>query len=195
MGSLTACLRICHDELFPWQNDDGADLESEGEYEPFQREVTMNSRGLAVVFVGVAWSFLGLGFMAIHFRYLPKGAELVGLATGLFLAGIASGVVFLAFRTGLTTTSTRALLVAGYLLLVPIGLMAGLLAPTTLVDLGAASGTALVLVVPFLVTLYSSLAMASGMLSVAGMGLFLQKVAAWRQPRSEPIPVEVRLRR
>ncbi len=153
----------------------------------------MKSNGFALILVGMAWPFLGLGFTVLHFRHIPDAAEAASIVIGLFLAGVASGAFFLMFRAGLPTTFTRALLVLGYLLFAPLGLMAGLLAPATLAGAGTAESAGWFSATIF-VALYASLAMGPGLMIMSGLGLAVQAFHNWRTAPEELVPVPVRVR-
>jgi hypothetical protein len=131
-----------------------------------------------ILLIGLAWPFLGLGLMAVHFGYLPSGATLVAEAIGLFLAGILSGCLFMAAHTGLNTPLGRGMIHLGYLLFAPLGLMAGLVAPNSLEAATGISMFTLVVGVPIAIVLYGNLVVAAGLGITGGLAISAKALAS-----------------
>ncbi len=155
----------------------------------------MRSKLLSLTMIGSAWPFLGLGYLVIHFKYFPTGLELVGQALGLFLAGLASGALFFMFRRGMQTPAGKLMIILGYILVAPLGVMLGLLAPSTLIGPEAPSVSIQILAAPLLTAFYASLVMAVGLGVMGGLGLMMKGMAEWRAPQPELVPLHVKIRR
>ncbi len=137
-------------------------------------------RRFILVFIGFAWPIVGLGFMVLHFAYLPSGLTLIAEAVGLFIAGVLSGLLYLGVRKVFKTKLGAGLVDAGYVLFAPISIMTALIAP----GLGEEMGSSLtfVLISPIMIILYSMTAMAAGL----GMTSSLAIVAQILADRSNP---------
>lgn len=138
----------------------------------------MKARKMFILLIGLAWPFLGLGLMALHFGYLPSGATLVAEAIGLFLAGILSGCLFMAARTGLNSSLGRGMIHLGYLLFAPLGLMAALVAPSPLEAATGISMLTLVVSVPMAIVLYGNLVVAAGLGITGGLAISAKAIAS-----------------
>ncbi|HEY46099.1 MAG: hypothetical protein AMJ88_12565 [Anaerolineae bacterium SM23_ 63] len=138
----------------------------------------MNARKMFILLIGLAWPFLGLGLMALHFGYLPSGATLVAEAIGLLLAGILSGCLFMAAHTGLNSPLGRGMIHLGYLLFAPLGLMAALVAPNSLEAASNISMLTLVVGVPIAIVLYSNLVVAAGLGITGGLAISAKVIAS-----------------
>ncbi len=138
----------------------------------------MKARKMFILLIGLAWPFLGLGLMALHFGYLPSGATLVAEAIGLFLAGILSGCLFMAARTGLNSSLGRDMIHLGYLLFAPLGLMAALVAPSPLEAATGISMLTLVVSVPMAIVLYGNLVVAAGLGITGGLAISAKAIAS-----------------
>jgi hypothetical protein len=133
-----------------------------------------------LILIGLAWPAVGLGFMALHFGYLPSGLNLITEALGLFIAGVLSGFLYLGVRKVFNTKLGVGLVDVGYVLFAPISIMTALIA----LGLGEEIGPSLtfVLISPIMIILYSMAAMAAGL----GMTSSLAIVAQILAHRSEP---------
>jgi len=145
----------------------------------------------AVVMIGLAWPAVGLGFMALHFNWLPSGLSLLAEALGLFLAGMLSGILFLAVRRVFEDSAGSILVNIGYILFAPIAIMTALIAP----GLGEEYGSPLsfVLVSPLMIVMYSSAAMAAGMGLTACLGIVTKILSERFQSGPEHAPERVHL--
>jgi hypothetical protein len=139
-----------------------------------------NSR-LGIVLLGLAWPAIGLGFLALHFDYLPAGLSLVTHAIGLFLAGVLSGFLYLTVRRVFASVLSRSLLNIGYVLFAPVGLMAALLAPGMMEEAGSPSS--FVLITPVMIVLYSNTAIAAGLGLTGSLAIVANIVAERFQPQ------------
>lgn len=136
-----------------------------------------SNRIIALLLIGLAWPSIGLGFMSVHFRYLPTGLELAAQAIGLFLAGIVSGLLFLSVRGVFTSKFSLGLVSIGYFLFAPIGIMLALLAPGPVMTAGSDSPLALILLVPLVIMLYSNTAIAAGLGITGGLAKSAQRLS------------------
>jgi hypothetical protein len=140
---------------------------------------------IAIVILGLAWPAIGLGFLALHFDYLPSGLNLVSHAVGLFLAGLLSGFLYLTVRRVFASVLSRSLLNIGYLLFAPLGLMAALLAPGMMEEAGSPSS--FVLITPIMIVLYSNTAIAAGLGMTGSLAIVARIVAERFEPQLEQI--------
>ena len=133
------------------------------------------NRRVSLILIGLAWPAVGLGFMALHFGYLPSGINLIAEALGLFIAGVLSGILFLGVRNVFKTKLGRGLVDAGYILFAPISIMTALIAP----GMGEAMGPSLtfVLISPIMIVLYSMAAMAAGLGLTSSLAIAAQILA------------------
>ena len=115
----------------------------------------------AIVMIGLAWPAMGLGFMALHFGYLPSGLSLFAEAVGLFLSGMLSGLMFTTVNRVFEGSAGSLLVKAGYVLFAPIAIMTALIAPGLVEEYG--SPISFVLVSPIMIVMYSTAAMAAGL--------------------------------
>ncbi len=137
----------------------------------------MRKNLLATVLFGMAWALVGVGFQALHFRYLPYGVELLGQALGLFLAGVASSLLLLIFLGGMRNPLGRQMVVAGYVLFSPLGLLLALLASSSL-EGPDMPGMAFALEAPLLIAVAATIAVAVGLGLTGGLAVFAHSVAA-----------------
>ncbi len=140
---------------------------------------------LGIVLLGLAWPAIGLGFLALHFDYLPAGLNLVAHALGLFLSGVLSGFLYLTVRRVFATVLSRSLLNLGYLLFAPVGLMAALLAPGMMEEAGSPSS--FMLMTPLMIVLYSNTAIAAGLGLTGSLAIVASIVAERFQPQMDPL--------
>ena len=124
---------------------------------------------IAVLIIGLAWPLIGLGFLYIHFGYIPRGLGLVATVMGLFAAGGLSGVVYLAFRKVFATPFRLSLINVSYLLFAPIGIMVALLAPGRIESSTGSMSLLLAVVAPFLIAFYSNTVIAAGIGLTSGV--------------------------
>jgi hypothetical protein len=140
---------------------------------------------IGIVLLGLAWPAIGLGFLALHFKYLPSGFSLISHTIGLFLAGFLSGFLYLTVRRVFATVLSRSLLNLGYLLFAPVGLMAALLAPGMMEEAGSPS--TLMLMTPLMIVLYSNTAIAAGLGLTGSLAIVANIVAERFQPQMEQL--------
>lgn len=140
---------------------------------------------LGLVLLGLAWPAVGLGFLALHFDYLPSGLSLITHALGLFGAGLLSGFLYLTVRRVFATVLSRSLLNLGYLLFAPVGLMAALLAPGMMEEAGAPASY--VLITPLMIVLYSNTAIAAGLGLTGSLAIVANIVGERFQPQMEKV--------
>jgi hypothetical protein len=139
--------------------------------------------------IGVAWPFLGLGFLAIHFGYLPSGVQLIGRALGLFLAGALSGLLFVKAFPKDGILFQRALIFSGYTLFLPVGLMAALIAPGPVLATVEGVPTGYILAIPFTAAAYGSMSILVGLGITAGLGAVASRLGR-RTRRQPPLAAE-----
>lgn len=126
---------------------------------------------LPVALIGAAWPLFGLGYQAIVINYLPTGIMFVVEVLGMFLAGAISGVLLIAALESMEQSTGRILVMLGYLMFAPLGMMAGLIAPTPFEPIGGGSWLTFILVAPILMTLIGSMIAALGMGFTRGLAL------------------------
>ncbi len=119
---------------------------------------------LPIALIGAAWPLFGLGYQAIVINYLPTGLMLVVEILGMFLAGALSGTLLVLALDSMEESTGRILVMMGYLMFAPLGMMAGLIAPAPFEPIGGGSWLTFTLVAPLLMTLIGS------MIAVLGMG-------------------------
>ncbi|MDF1499120.1 MAG: hypothetical protein P1P76_01435 [Anaerolineales bacterium] len=136
---------------------------------------------LGIIFLGIAWPAIGLGFLSIHFKYLPSGLNLASQALGLFLAGVLSGLLYLTVRRVFASVLSRSLLNIGYLLFAPVGLMAALLAPGIMEEAGTPSS--FMFITPIMIVLYSGTAIAAGLGLTGSLAIVANIVSERFQPQ------------
>ncbi len=138
------------------------------------------NRRLSLVLIGLAWPAVGLGFMALHFGYLPSGLSLIAEVFGLFIAGVLSGLLYFGVRNVFKTNLSVGLVNVGYLLFAPISIMTALIAPGLGEELG--SPLTFVLISPIMIALYSMAAMAAGLGMTSSLAIAAQILSNRSQP-------------
>jgi disulfide bond formation protein DsbB len=129
-------------------------------------------RSKAALLIGLSWPFIGLGFMALHFGYIPPWPALPGYAIGLFLAGAWSGLLFAVVQASLHSEPGKRLVQVGYVLFAPLGLLLSLLVPDLLLTSNSASSSIpLMTAMPAVIGLLGSLAVALGLVFTAGLAV------------------------
>jgi hypothetical protein len=154
-------------------------------------EKLMNSKYAAIPLIGLAWPFLGLGFMSLHFGYLPSGIALFAQAIGLFLAGAISGCLLILMYLGIDARFSRGVLSVGYALFMPVGILAALLAPGPIESTTEVSLSALFISGPMATIVYGNLAIALG-LTLTGLLAVIARALAVRvegEPQLSVTPV------
>ncbi|MCJ7567580.1 MAG: YbaK/EbsC family protein [Anaerolineales bacterium] len=141
------------------------------------------NRRFSLILIGLAWPAVGLGFMALHFGYLPSGLSLIAEAFGLFIAGVLSGLLYLGVRSIFKTKLGVGLVDAGYVLFAPISIMTALIAPGLGEEIG--SPLTFVLISPIMVILYSMAAMAAGLGMTSSLAIVAQILADRSKPPKE----------
>jgi hypothetical protein len=126
---------------------------------------------LPIALIGLAWPLFGLGYQAIVIHFLPSGLMLFVEVLGMFLAGAISGAILLTALDSMTESTGRILVMLGYLMFAPLGMMAGLIAPAPLEPIGGGSWVTFSLVTPILMTLIGSLIAALGMGFTGGLAI------------------------
>jgi branched-subunit amino acid transport protein len=137
---------------------------------------------LPITLIGFAWPLFGMGYQAIVIRYLPSGAALVAESVGLFLAGALTGALLLTALDAMERKLGRALVVIGYLLFAPVGMMAALIAPAPFEPMGGDSWLTFSLVTPVLIILIASLAVTIGMGFTGGLALAVGRLNRRAKP-------------
>jgi hypothetical protein len=144
---------------------------------------------LAVVFTGLTWVFLGIGFFSAYLGYLPAGQELAVEAVGLFLAGVISGLLYAGIRTLSKSKFGVGLVSVGYILFVPVGIMLALLVPHLINMSEAPTSMRVLILTPFAIALFSNILIAVGLGLTTGLALSatslsnrVQGVRVWSEP-------------
>lgn len=118
---------------------------------------------LPILFIGLAWPFFGLGYQAIQIRYIPSGASLITQVVGLFLAGAVSGGLLLAVVDGMQEGTPRMMVLTGYLLFAPLGILGALAASIPFEPPAGEPWTMAAVMVPFVAVLTAAIPVAVGM--------------------------------
>lgn len=142
---------------------------------------------IAIIFMGLAWPLVGLGFMALHFGYLPTGLSLFAQGLGLFLAGTLSGAIYLTVRRVFENSLGAGLINIGYILFAPVAIMTALVAPGLVEETG--SPGAFLLVTPIMIALYANAAMGAGLGMTGSLAIVARILVDRGKPPSEQ-PVE-----
>ncbi len=138
----------------------------------------MNKPNLsALALIGLAWSCLGMGYMSLQFHFLPEGAALVTETLGLFGAGVLTGVLLLSVLDNMETPVGRWLVVFGYLLFAPLGIMAGLLATGPYEPVHIASSVSFALMAPVLIAISAIMAVGLGLTFTGGLAVAAHRLA------------------
>lgn len=140
----------------------------------------MKKNTTTIALIGLSWPLLGLGYQALVIHYLPAGAALVAEIVGLFLAGSATGTLLLTVIDEMKTKMGRVLVTLGYLMFAPVGMMAGLIAPSPFEPIGTESWLTFSLVAPVLIILIASLAVAIGLGFTGGLAIAAQRLNSRR---------------
>lgn len=130
-----------------------------------------------ILLFGLAWPFLGLGFMAIYFQYIPQGLSLISQVLGLFLGGSLSGVVVLVLQSGRFTPIWKWWVQLNYLLIGPIGLLVALLLPAPLGLEGATPTFSSMMMGPLAMALLPNAVIALGLGVMSGIGISIHNLA------------------
>lgn len=134
----------------------------------------------ALVLIGLAWPFFGLGYLSLEFHYLPDGLPLATQAVGLFVAGFLSGLVLLSVMDNMKNKLSRAMIVIGYLLFAPLGLMAGLIAPGAYEPVEMAGSFTFALIAPMMMMIIALVSVGLGMGFTGGLAAVAHKLVARR---------------
>jgi hypothetical protein len=126
---------------------------------------------LPIGLIGLAWPLFGLGYQAIVINYLPTGLMLLVEIVGMFLAGAISGTILLAALGSMSASTGRILVMLGYLMFAPIGMMAGLITPAPFEPIGGGSWLTFILLVPILMSLVGTLIAGLGMGFTGGLAI------------------------
>lgn len=145
---------------------------------------------VVMILIGLMWPFIGIGFMAINFEYMPTGAELISQSFGLFLAGALSGSLLLVLGAAKQTPYWKRWIQLSYLLFAPLCMMAAL---ALFNPLGLESSGVGLLVAPFALALVTNGALAAGMGTLAAIGVGIHRLALRIQPAAQPQTEEVRI--
>ncbi|MCK5634604.1 MAG: hypothetical protein KAI06_05935 [Anaerolineales bacterium] len=149
------------------------------------------NRKLSLVLIGLSWPAVGLGFMALHFGYLPSGMSLIAQTVGLIIAGVLSGLLYFGVRKVFKTNLSVGLVNAGYLLFAPISIMTALIAPGLGEEIG--SPLTFVLISPIMIALYSMAAMAAGLGMTSSLAIAAQILSDRPQSPTGNIQETVRI--
>jgi hypothetical protein len=131
---------------------------------------------MPIALIGLAWPLFGLGYQAIVIHYLPHGWGLLAEILGLFLAGAITGALLLTALDSMSHSTGRILVMIGYFLFAPLGMMAGLIAPASFEPIGSESWLTFVLVAPVLITLVASLSVSVGLGFTGGLAIAARRL-------------------
>jgi len=153
----------------------------------------MKSKNLAALMVGLAWASLGLGFNALHFGYFPAGIELVVFIIGMILGGAGSSLLLMALLQRFERRFARTLLLTGYLLFAPLGLMTAMLMAGSITMEAGMPTLIYLLAGPIPIALFGNLAVVVGLSITTGLAVVSFKVAR-RVEGTAPSPEVVHVR-
>jgi hypothetical protein len=120
----------------------------------------MRKNTTPIALIGLAWPLFGLGYQALV----------------IFLAGSVTGALLLVVVEEMKTKMGRMLVTLGYLMFAPVGMMAGLIAPSPFEPIGSESWLTFSLVAPVLIILIASLAVAIGLGFTGGLAIAAQRL-------------------
>jgi len=90
-----------------------------------------------IVFLAVAWPIAALGITILYSGHLPKGGyELMAEALGFLRVGIYSGLALIVLMRKAATQRASTYVITGYMLMVPLAYLLGVVGPLTLRILG-----------------------------------------------------------
>ena len=135
----------------------------------------------ALSLIGLSWAFIGLGYMSIQFHFLPDGAALVTEALGLFLAGYLSGALLLSVAENMESKFGRWLVVFGYLMFAPLGIMVGLLAPGAYEPVQMGTSITFAVLAPVLITISAVMAVGLGVGFTGGLAVAAHRIIGHRR--------------
>lgn len=135
---------------------------------------------LPVLLIGLAWPFFGLGYQAIQIRYIPEGISLVSQGLGLFLAGAVSGELLLALIDKMDQGMARVMILAGYLLFAPLGVLSALAASIPFEPAVGESWSAGAVAMPIMAVVAASVPIAFGMNLTRFLALAVRRAVAVR---------------
>ncbi|MBN2555075.1 MAG: hypothetical protein JXA97_03965 [Anaerolineales bacterium] len=131
----------------------------------------MKSKSLAALMVGLAWASIGLGFNALHFGYFPSGIELVVFILGMVLGGAGSSLLLMSLLNHFERRFARILIMIGYLLFAPIGLMTAMLMAGSITMQSGIPMLVYLLAGPIPIALFGNLAVGVGLSLTAGLSV------------------------
>jgi hypothetical protein len=134
----------------------------------------------ALTLIGLSWAFIGMGYMSIQFHFLPEGPALITESLGLFLAGFLSGALLLSVIDNMESQLGRWLVVFGYLLFAPLGIMVGLLAPGAYEPVKIAGSITFAVLAPILITICAVMAVGLGLGFTGGLAVAAHRLAGRR---------------
>lgn len=131
---------------------------------------------LPISLIGLAWTMFGMGYQAIVIHYLPVGLAFLAESIGLLLAGAVTGALLITALDSMDSAVGRILVVMGYIMFAPVGMMAGLVAPGQFEPMGGESWLVFSLVTPVLITLIASISVGIGLGFTGGLALAAQRL-------------------
>lgn len=137
----------------------------------------MNKQNMpALSLIGLSWTFIGMGYMSIQFQFLPEGLALVTEALGLFLAGYLSAALLLTVVETMENKLGRWMVILGYLLFGPLGIMAGLLALGAYEPVEMTTSVVSVVLAPVLITVTAVMAVGIGLGFTGGLAMAAHRI-------------------
>jgi hypothetical protein len=130
----------------------------------------------ALSLIGLSWALIGMGYMSIQFHFLPEGLALVTETLGLFLAGFLSGALLLSVAENMDNRLGRWLVVFGYVLFAPLGIMVGLLAPGAYEPVQIGSSITFAVLAPVLITITAVMAVGIGLGFTGGLAMAAHRI-------------------
>jgi len=130
----------------------------------------------ALSLIGLSWALIGMGYMSIQFHFLPEGLALVTETLGLFLAGFLSGALLLSVAENMDNRLGRWLVVFGYVLFAPLGIMVGLLAPGAYEPVQSGSSITFAVLAPVLITITAVMAVGIGLGFTGGLAMAAHRI-------------------
>jgi hypothetical protein len=137
----------------------------------------MNKKNMpALILIGLSWTFIGMGYMSIQFHFLPEGPALVTEALGLFLAGYLSAALLLTLVENMENQFGRWLVIFGYLLFAPLGIMVGLLAPGAYEPVQMNTSITFAVLAPVLIMITAVMAVGIGLGFTGGLAMAAHRI-------------------
>lgn len=138
--------------------------------------IVKHKNALPVTLIGLAWALFGLGYQSLVIGYVPTGLAVAAELVGLFLAGAITGALLISVLDSMDNSIGRILIMMGYLMFAPLGMMVGLVAPGSFEPLSGGSWLTFTLLAPILMVLAACAAVGVGMGLTGGLAFAARRM-------------------